>query len=404
MKPYPEVWALNKGASQRIQWARLGLALSVLAPSSGVVSKYLGIIGVGIYMLGGTALLFMLSANRARTLFASKVAEKQANWLAAMTILFIMAVFAIVYPIANTHVLGSGSDRDDALNMATRQLIHLRYPYYQRTYLRNRISPLPGSLFLAIPFVLLGNSAYQNFFWLFAFYAAVKLYFRDGHLSLLLLWGILFLSPVVFHELVTGGDLLANSLYITLVILVCGRFYDRLTERRRLVFALFSGIAFSSRANFVLVCPLIFSALAQTVGWKSAMKYMVTMVATFVAITMPFWLYDPHGFSPLHTANKLGQFRTGLPFSDIVIPIVSFVLAVVLSFQRMANDGISLLRNSAIILAFPVMSGTVLSTLAMGRLELIFAGFGLSFLFLGALSSWFSLMKMPVSVSLHEHI
>ena len=64
---------------------------------------------------------------------------------------------------------GGGSDSDDALNLATRALLHGEYPYRIRTYLGSPATYLPGSLLLAVPFVLLGNAAYQDLFWLAAF-------------------------------------------------------------------------------------------------------------------------------------------------------------------------------------------------------------------------------------------
>jgi hypothetical protein len=60
---------------------------------------------------------------------------------------------------------------------------------------------LPGALLLAVPFVLLGNSAHQNLFWLFAFLFSLNSYLKDRRLALLLLWVILALAPVVLTVL-----------------------------------------------------------------------------------------------------------------------------------------------------------------------------------------------------------
>lgn len=65
--------------------------------------------------------------------------------------------------------IGRGSDRDDALDVAVRRLAHLHNPYAARTNLGNPVSPLPGSLALAAPFVAAGRSAYQNLFWVGGF-------------------------------------------------------------------------------------------------------------------------------------------------------------------------------------------------------------------------------------------
>ena len=57
----------------------------------------------------------------------------------------------------------------------------------------------------------------------------------------------------------------------------------------------------------------------------------------------------------------------------------------------MDGDGLVLLRNSAMVQAFPVFCVIVLSTVRAGELDFAYAGYGLSFLFFGALASWANL-------------
>ena len=129
----------------------------------------------------------------------------------------LIVAFAVVYPIVNSgeHFSG-GSDRDDDISIATRRLLDLDYPYYARTYLDNPISHLPGSYILAVPFVLLGNGAIQNFFWIAALFVFLGRYLRDWRLALFCLWMVVFLSPGVLRELMTGGDLISNNVYVLL--------------------------------------------------------------------------------------------------------------------------------------------------------------------------------------------
>jgi hypothetical protein len=80
-------------------------------------------------------------------------------------VLVVLAVTLFIYPKANIHTPMRGSDRDDALLDATSALLRGEFPYSRPTYLGNPITPLPGALLLAVPFVLAGNAALANALW-----------------------------------------------------------------------------------------------------------------------------------------------------------------------------------------------------------------------------------------------
>ncbi|MBA7622777.1 hypothetical protein ES703_30164 [subsurface metagenome] len=368
------------------------LALVLLIPSTGQVQKYLGIYGVFVYLLLGT-IAILVHYKYVWPVYFSKVTQRRAIWLAVITFLILIAVFTVVYPIANSGVVGGGSDRDEALNISVRELLRGKYPYSSKTYLDSPISPLPGSLLLSIPFVVLGNSAYQNIFWLIAFFVSVAWYFEDMRKALLLLWTILILSPVILQQFVTGGDLLSNCLYVLLfswltIVLVSKR---GVSSWKKIVSSILLGIALSSRANFILIVPLVFSIILKEIGWKWTIISCALTFMSFSLVTVPFYLYEPESFSPLHTVNKLGIYQTVLPYSGVVIPIVSGILAIALSFQRM--DFTKFLRNCTAVQALPFLSCIVLSTVQTGSLSFYFDGYGLFFLFFGVLSFWIILSK-----------
>ena len=143
----------------------IAFALCLLIPSTDTIQKYFGSKAVAAYIFIGFCLL-QLGHKLILPRFICFVTERRALFLALLTFLGVVLVFSILYPIAQAGLVGGGSDQDDALNIAATELIHGRYPYYPKTYLDNPIAPLPGAVFLAVPFVLLGNSAYQNIFWL----------------------------------------------------------------------------------------------------------------------------------------------------------------------------------------------------------------------------------------------
>ena len=312
----------------------VGLALSLSIPSLAILQKYFHIVGVIAYIAIVFIALYLLTKYRYLIAkLASKASTRQIYGLAAITFLILLITFFLIYPKAGSRTYGHGSDCDDAINIATTRLLHGQYPYYFRTYLGNAVSPLPGSLILAIPFVLLGNSAYQNIFWLLMFFIAMKFYLEDERSALLLLWIILALSPVVLHQIVTGIDYLSNSLFIMLFIMWLVKSTAR-TEPgnwKIIIPAILLGIGFSTRANFLLLLPLIFFALTKTAGWQKAILYTGIICFTFALVTFPFYLYDPKSFSPLLTKYQLKQFESIIPYIDLIIPLITGIIALLLA-------------------------------------------------------------------------
>ena len=389
---------MNKSIFQRPTGSLIAFALCLLIPSTDTIQKYFGSKAVAAYIFIGFCLL-QISYKLILPRFICIVTERQALLLALLTFLGLVLVFSILYPIAQAGIVGGGSDQDDALNIAATELIHGRYPYYPKTYLDNPIAPLPGAIILAVPFVLLGNSAYQNIFWLTVFFLAVKSYLKSGSSSLALMWTILILSPSVLQNVVTGVDHPANTIYILVFMwwMVISISKSDVATWKKLVPSVLLGIGLSSRSNFILILPLLFSTLVQTAGWKPAIKYIAVTGIVFGAITVPFWLYDPRGFVPLFVqSTKLTQFQLILPFAGILIPSVAGAIAFALGFQRMGRDCVVLFRNCAVVEAFPVLCVIALSTIQTGSFNLAWAGYGLFFLFFGTLAFWNSLIEEAI--------
>lgn len=288
-----------------------------------------------------------------------------------------------------------GSDNDEALTIATTELLQGRYPYYPRTYLGNPISPLPGSLLLAVPFVLLGNGAYQNFFWLVIFALILNRYLGDSRKTLLLLWITLLLSPSVLHQLIIGSDYIANSLFVLVFTLLTIEPFANYTRGRRSIWpAILLGVALASRANFILVLPLVFAALGQRAGFRTAVTQVTMTCIVFGFVTLPFYFYDPPGFSPLHTANKLGQFQPLIPAAGIVLPLVAGGVAGLLSLRNNRDIG-TCFAHCTLVLAFPVLCGIVFASLSAAGLDFRYAFYGIFFLFFGVVAFGPALLAIP---------
>lgn len=372
---------LRARASQQLLPVAGGFVLGFA--SLGTVQKYAGTAAAFVYLLAVVAAVPVV-LHFGAPLFARLVSERAARVLAAATILALVAVFFVVYPHANDHASATagGSDRDEDANLATNQLIRLHFPYHVTTYLGNHITHLPGSLILAIPFVLIGNSAYQNMVWLPALFAGLRIRTGSTSRALFFCWLLLIASPAVLREYVTGGDLVANGIYVllaTIGVLWASRRGGWLSVAA----AIALGLTLSSRANYLLVLPLLASAVLQSAGRRRALIDTSVAIAAFCVVTLPFYLYDRAGFTPFHASDKLSQFDAVLPHARALILGLAALLAVVLSFTRMRADGSALARNAAVVQVFILVWAVALDSAGAGTATFFFlvSGYGLNAVF-----------------------
>ena len=378
--------------SSRRYFGVVAFAVFLLVPSFDTILKYGGVIGIIAYFLVGTFLL-MLGNRFLLPVLQAKLSEKQANILAVITLLGLIAVVVIGYPLANSGRFGGGSDADEALITAASELLKGHYPYAQQTYLGNPISPMPGAVLFAVPFVLTGIFPFQNIFWFIALFFAVRYFTASSALSLGLMWLILLLSPTVMWNFVTGSDYATNTIYVAILML----FLIKKTSDpsavgwQRAVLAVMLGIGLSSRSNFLLLMPLLLSILAQVAGWRTAIKYLSISAASFLLVSVPFWLYNPEGFTPLIAQGaKLKYVLDVLPFANFIVPGSAFLLSSVLALRDLPADGGVFFRNCAIIQLFVLLFVCTLSSIKLGRPDLYFnqAGYGMFTLFFGVVGLW----------------
>ena len=375
------------------------LVLALVVPSVGVVLKYTGPLGLVVYSIGALAALW-LGYRAVVPWLLPRFSEQSIFWLAGATFLVLTAAFAFVYPIANSGVVGGGTDRDEALNIAVEALLRGQYPYYLKTYLNAPISPLPGSLLLAAPFVLLGNSAYQNLFWVAVLFLTLARFVGDPRVALLLLWTVLGLSPLFWQEFVTGGDLLANSIFVCVFVLLTMQAYQGPTSLgwQKLVAVGLLGVGLASRPNYVLLLLPVFFWIWRAQGLRQA--FLATAVASGVAaaLTLPFYFYDPDGFSPLHAFRKVGQFSAMLPFAGALIVVMSGLVALALALRLRKADQVVFFRACALPQALPVAIGLAFYFVA-GRLDYTFPSYGFSFLWFCVLAAWCQIDRTSVLIA-----
>jgi hypothetical protein len=339
-------------------------------PSLFVVHKYAGWPAVVAYAITAwLAVTFRASIPVPRSPHTIRAA-------AAATLAVLVVAFLTIYPLVNVHAPALGSDDDDTYNAGARALMDGRNPYAERTYLGNALHPLPGSFLLALPFVVLGTSAWQNLFWLTLFFLAVGA--DAGERSALrLAWLVLAFSPTVIHETVTGTGHVANTIYVAL-----GLWWLIRTPHRDIA-AVTWGVALASRANFLLLVPLSFGWLHQHHGWRAAVRALTLTGLTVAALTLPFYLRDPANFGPLEAGNRLLRFNVLFPYAGQIIVALSAALAVALSRRRM--DAAALFISCAVVQAVPVAFGVALSTWHRQIPDLAYAAYG-------TFAAWFIFM------------
>lgn len=368
----------------------IGLALALALPSLGTVQKYAGTALALAYLLAAVVLAPL--AIRHGVPAGARLGERRAWWLALGTYLALVIAFAVVYPLVDLDSTLAGSDRDEAANLGARRLVAGEWPYEPLTYLGNPISNLPGALVLSSPFVLLGNSAYQNLLWLPLLFAGLAWRVGSARVALSASWLLLLASPVVLREFFTGGDLLANSIYVTLLMLAV--FWAGASRPRRhgvaIVLAILLGVALSSRANFLFGVPLLFAALARHGGRRAATELVGAALAAFTAVTLPFYLADRHGFTPLKTVNHLRQFEDVLPHAHVVVIAAAAVLTLALALAPSDARGDALMLYCAILQGFLVAWPVTLASIRSASLDFSFlvAGFGLPLVFFAVFAAW----------------
>jgi hypothetical protein len=382
------------------------MAWFLLFPSLGLVQKYLGTDAAMAYVSVGSLLIIGGASRGMKWLQRDAPIAGRTFRLASSGLLAALALgFLVFYPMANAGVtswlspsgiVGGGSDRDEALNRGARALLAGHYPYAETTQLDNLISPMPGTLVLAIPFVTLGNVAWQNVVWFGVFLAGAKRLLGDGRAALTVVTVSLLASPVVWQETVTGGDLITNSLVVLVALLMLHRVADASRPVwTQIAAAVFAGIAISSRSVFLLLVPLLFAALVRRAGLRHALISLSIVGAAFTAVTLPFYWHDPGGFAPLQAQNKFAPFDAAIPGSRWLFPGLSLVFAVMMSCVRGSGTMGAWLIQSGLVLTFPVALFVVLATAQSRWPQLAFTSYALSGLFFGILGLVISCRDSP---------
>ncbi|MFL6375273.1 MAG: hypothetical protein ACJ73D_11450 [Pyrinomonadaceae bacterium] len=389
-------------------WQKIVFALLIAATSADAFYKYTGVPGIVAYTLVCIGCVLIVARPQFTGVVERVLTERRTLVIAAILFLALVIVCLLIYPLADAGRLGDrGSDADDALIIGAQALLHGAYPFYPTTYYGNQIAPMPGSIILAIPFAVKPLIALQNVFWLGILFWVTGKLLGSWRYAFLLLAGLVFLSPAVMQNLLTATDRVSNTIYILVAIWLLLKYSadPDAASWKRILPAIFLGIGMSSRSNFFFLVPIFFSALGQTGGCTRAIKMLAISGASFLTVTLPFWLYDPAGFTPfLVQSEKMSQFNSTLPHASVVVAISGMALAILLATRKAGDDLAGFFFNCGVVQLFSVLLLSAISSLHSGKPDLYFGHvsygvFAVVFFMLAGVI-WFKRMSLPTAAAL----
>ena len=281
---------------------------------------------------GGVALTLAYFAVLAATGMVIAAVQRGARlpagrWQAAALALALTAAFAVLYPLAQSGLLGPGSDRDEALSIAIQALLDGRFPYGGRTYLGGPVTPLPGALLIGMPFHLLGAVAVQNVAVTLAVVLALGRTLRELPARWLLPGVVTLVNPGFMQDYVTGGDYAVNALYVGAALWGAVRAVDGGVPWRMAAAAALLGVAVCSRPVYGVAVVILAAHGWHRRGPAAGLGPGALAAGVALALALPFYLHDPAGFSPLHVTGKLPPGAWPL---EVVLPVLAAVAAAVL--------------------------------------------------------------------------
>jgi hypothetical protein len=381
---------ITNAARVRLRWWTpfVGFAVSLIFPTSALSkdadhSYLLLLYGVGVLVA-----LYLCTTRFVP--YSSKFLTRSSAALAlVLCFSLLLGAFLYIHPEIDTDgfklaaITVGASDSDDAIDVALKELLSGHYPYYEKTFLGNPLSPMPGALLLAIPFYVVGESALQNIFWLATFSTLVAWRYRDIRVSAWVTVLVLLLSPNVVYTLLQGSDHISNGIYVLVfLVMLMGAVQQGRIFGEGLLWAALLGLGLSSRLSFLFVIPVVFLHLRKMCGIRRASLLMGVTLSSFLIVTAPFVAYDPYGFSPLHAANFLSQ-NGAFPWAPTAIPIVASIFSVALGLRRANSEIEGVVSNCFLVQLFLIGTSFVLGYLAHDSASLQVFHAGLLSMFFG---------------------
>lgn len=264
-------------------------------------------------------------------------------WFILFVLVIVTLIISQTYPIAdNLKFQGRGSDQDNCVIAAANQILSLRYPYSIRSYFGNPCSPLPGMLFLYLPFV------YLNLYYIgavfFAILAIVSIkQFTESLYSAAFFTTLLFGSIFHMEMLVVGSDLFLLGCGFVIVALKTAKAIIKVNLKTIIILAILTGLLSNTRINFIVLAPIM--SFFIFLHWKKAGVIFGIISLCFVMLPSGYLFYlNPEEFTPLHLLSKGDSLlRGGLKEAGLTLSIFAFLIGIYLTKKTPKNIPLSLL-------------------------------------------------------------
>ena len=196
---------------------------------------------------------------------------------------------------------GLGGTRGEAIDIALARLSEGDYPYSVSTSDSQPLTPLPGGLLLAAPASFgLGSAAFMNAYLLPVSVFLVWMVNRPAASILAL---SLIAAPALWTDVLSEGDLVSTTILAFAVGLLALRSAERDRHAGRWLWPVLLGVAGATRVTTMAVTVIV-AALVVNAGYvRIAIIQFSIAVAVFVGLSLPFYVWNPDEFSPLHVAR-----------------------------------------------------------------------------------------------------
>lgn len=322
--------------------------------SSGQIVKYLGRLN-GLMILILFPLLSAIILSNLRKRETPGESRRVAFVLIGGWILA-AAAYAVLHSISQSRVLGPGSDRENALQLACQALLAGKFPYTQLTFLHHPITPMPGALVLAIPFCLAHLTSLQNLFWLAVFVWGCYRLLGANWVTAWYIYMFVILNPCIMQDFVTGGDFFTNFVYVVVIFSVVIRLLITGTGGwQAWLWPILLGIALSSRPIYALAYPCLLAFGLQVRGWKIAARTVGLVLLAELGVTLPVYLRDPAHFTPFNAGSHAYALVPAALHPEPIIFMCGLAVASIGFFVRLDLWRLYLILGSALtIVTVPI--------------------------------------------------